>query len=242
MNFEDTATAAKVAAESAEKAVAAAQAAAYLANRHTPPVSLTSASHYASGLNSSVSSKKHVMGDPSHFSSSNDSLVSQDRLHHHTLPGRTCGSQGYDRSSSTGFSEPNDGSVNSQHRVDQIDSLRRNHESHSFDRSHLSGNNINRRHSYNSPAVHSDIKFDESDGTDSECDEEIEMEKPSGVTHPPPERPPPPRPLSHAYQPDDRLADDSGSYRRNSLPRVHPKLPDYEDISARFEALKNTKR
>ncbi|GMI66098.1 IST1-LIKE 3 [Hibiscus trionum] len=69
-----------------------------------------------------------------------------------------------------------------------------------------------RRHSYNNaPAAYSDIKFDESD-----CDEEIEVEDDF----------PPLAPSSH----DDR--------RDSSIHRVHPKLPDYDDLAARFEALK----
>ncbi|KAE8654794.1 Regulator of Vps4 activity in the MVB pathway protein isoform 2 [Hibiscus syriacus] len=67
-----------------------------------------------------------------------------------------------------------------------------------------------RRHSYNNaPAAYSDIKFDESD-----CDEEIEVED---------DLPPP---VSR---------DDKGD---SSIHRVHPKLPDYDDLAARFEALK----
>ncbi|KAK8694516.1 hypothetical protein V6N13_072065 [Hibiscus sabdariffa] len=71
------------------------------------------------------------------------------------------------------------------------------------------GGNTWRRHSYNhAPAAYSNIKFDESD-----CDEEIEAED---------DLPPP----SH----DDK--------RDSSIHRVHPKLPDYDDLAARFEALK----
>ncbi|XP_065857590.1 uncharacterized protein [Euphorbia lathyris] len=73
----------------------------------------------------------------------------------------------------------------------------------------MDSRNVNRRHSYNS-----NIKFDESD-----CDEEIEMEESvAGVNPPPPTRPPPRVPSPHA---------------------VHPKLPDYDELAARFEALKH---
>ncbi|TYG45731.1 hypothetical protein ES288_D11G198200v1 [Gossypium darwinii] len=76
-----------------------------------------------------------------------------------------------------------------------------------------------RRHSYNhAPAAHSDIKFDESD-----CDEEIEIEDyPSGSTDLPPPVP-------------------SLEKQDSSIHRVHPKLPDYDDLAARFEALKYRK-
>lgn len=104
-----------------------------------------------------------------------------------------------------------------------------------------------RRHSYNAASANSDVKYDDSD-----CDEEIEMEshphsQPSdldsrqmyrrhsynvpsvhsggnfdesyygGETAPPPERPAP------------------------QVPRVHPKLPDYDELTSRFEALKYQK-
>ncbi|TYI56185.1 hypothetical protein E1A91_D11G191700v1 [Gossypium mustelinum] len=76
-----------------------------------------------------------------------------------------------------------------------------------------------RRHSYNhAPAAHSDIKFDESD-----CDEEIEIEDyPGGSTDLPPPVP-------------------SLEKQDSSIHRVHPKLPDYDDLAARFEALKYRK-
>ncbi|KAK6258118.1 hypothetical protein SCA6_012592 [Theobroma cacao] len=61
--------------------------------------------------------------------------------------------------------------------------------------------------------------FDESD-----CDEEIETEDASGSIKRPPERSPPPVPSSYDKQ--------------DSIHRVHPKLPDYDDLAARFEALK----
>lgn len=74
-----------------------------------------------------------------------------------------------------------------------------------------------RRYSYNPSSTHSDIKFDESD-----CDEEIEREAPPVVL--PPNRPPPLVPSSQV--------------KRDGSPCVHPKLPDYDELAARFEALK----
>ncbi|KAI4314627.1 hypothetical protein L6164_027515 [Bauhinia variegata] len=82
---------------------------------------------------------------------------------------------------------------------------------------HGNGGNVYRRHSYNPTSAHSNIQFDESD-----CDEEIEMEEPSSVL--PPQRPPPPPPSSDVKQDGDI--------------HVHPKLPDYDVLAARFEALK----
>ncbi|KAK7263012.1 hypothetical protein RJT34_30596 [Clitoria ternatea] len=83
----------------------------------------------------------------------------------------------------------------------------------------LHGGNGYRRHSYHpTSAYNSDIKFDESD-----CDEEIEAEEPPHTTLPP-NRLAPPVPSS--------LAKKDGSIR------VHPKLPDYDELAARFDALK----
>ncbi|XP_057725250.1 uncharacterized protein LOC130940958 [Arachis stenosperma] len=80
-----------------------------------------------------------------------------------------------------------------------------------------SGNDY-KRHSYHpTSAGHSDIKFDESD-----CDEEIEVEEPPSTL--PPKRPPPSVPSSFLKQ--------------DSSVRVHPKLPDYDELAARFDALK----
>jgi len=68
-----------------------------------------------------------------------------------------------------------------------------------------------RRHSYNP----TDIKFDESD-----CEEETQMDDGAdGGDSRPPDGNPPPIPSS----------------------RVHPKLPDYDTLAARFEALKYRK-
>lgn len=76
---------------------------------------------------------------------------------------------------------------------------------------------IYRRHSYNvgSTAL-SDIKFDESDYKD----DSDEMDMPTrGYKQPPPNRQAPQAPVA----------------------RVHPKLPDYDTLTARFEALKHHK-
>ncbi|PKA66357.1 hypothetical protein AXF42_Ash007054 [Apostasia shenzhenica] len=78
--------------------------------------------------------------------------------------------------------------------------------------------------------LNSDIKFDDSDGFESGKEEEEEEEEETAVesspplrrSHEPPFRPPPVPPV-------------------NSVPRVHPKLPDYDALAARFEALKSHK-
>ncbi|KAK6288267.1 PREDICTED: IST1-like protein [Theobroma cacao] len=196
MHFKDTVSAAEAAEESAKKAIAAAQAAAYLANRDS------NLFNEASG----------------HVKRLNDSSI-------------ITGFGNLSANSAGGFL-PTYPPVNSQHMDPPVPG--RTYESRSFERSNYypgseeaRPNNVEvgktfRRHSNNSPSAHSDIKFDESD-----CDEEIETEDASGSIKRPPERSPPPVPSSYDKQ--------------DSIHRVHPKLPDYDDLAARFEALKYRK-
>ncbi|CAL5326540.1 unnamed protein product [Camellia sinensis] len=113
--------------------------------------------------------------------------------------------------------------INYQDMDDKSEVPAQTYKSHSVGRSHYSSNedimptnmdakNVNRRHSYNVPPARCDIKFDESD-----CDEEIDMEEPTDGNHIPPNRP------------------------ASQVPRIHPKLPDYDALAARFEALKYRK-
>lgn len=88
----------------------------------------------------------------------------------------------------------------------------------SIDSADLDGKKIPRGNSCIFRTVNSDIRFDDSDGHESEGGEEQETESP-----PPPNRPPPVLP----------------SQPMNSLAHVHPKLPDYAALNARFEALKS---
>ncbi|KAM3709934.1 hypothetical protein ACJW31_02G212200 [Castanea mollissima] len=198
MFFEDTVSAAAAAAESAKKAIAAAQAAAYLANKNFNQA--TQAPSLDNKLNDS--STNHGFGNlygnstgfiPNHHSPAN----SHNTDHQQEAHGRTYASQSFGASHFASGEETPTTNVN--------------------------GGKGYRRHSYNAPSRHSDIKFDESD-----CDEEIDMEEPppSGI-NPPPKRPPPPAPSFHDKQ-------DSNFH-------VHPKLPDYDALSARFEALKYRK-
>ncbi|CAF2247153.1 unnamed protein product [Brassica rapa subsp. narinosa] len=87
---------------------------------------------------------------------------------------------------------------------------------------------VRRRHSYNSPPLPppatSEIKFDESD-----YEEETEPEEgllQSRASSLPPNRAPPQAPQSR---------------RDSSGHQVHPKLPDYDTLAARFEAIRHSK-
>ncbi|XP_071735324.1 uncharacterized protein [Rutidosis leptorrhynchoides] len=81
-----------------------------------------------------------------------------------------------------------------------------------------------RRHTYSAPPRVPSVKFDESE---SDYDEEIEMDREhdrfSEINRGPPKRAAPPAPSGKQGQ------------------RVHPKLPDYDTLAARFEALKQNK-
>ncbi|GKA04151.1 regulator of Vps4 activity in the MVB pathway protein [Tanacetum coccineum] len=96
----------------------------------------------------------------------------------------------------------------------------------------IDDNKMYRRHTYNAPPRVSSVKFDESE---SEYDEEIDMDhdydhdrdRATGMNNGPPNRPAPHAP--------------SSSYMKQGQQRVHPKLPDYDTLAARFEALKHGK-
>uniref|UniRef100_A0A803R331 Uncharacterized protein n=1 Tax=Cannabis sativa TaxID=3483 RepID=A0A803R331_CANSA len=85
--------------------------------------------------------------------------------------------------------------------------------------------------SYNAPSAQSDIKFDQSD-SEEEFEEEKNQPRGNGSGGGsfgilPPDRLPPPVPSS------EMLKQDSPAHS------VHPKLPDYDALAARFEALKH---
>ncbi|GLT39319.1 hypothetical protein SLA2020_135170 [Shorea laevis] len=194
MHFEDMASAAEAAAQSAKMAIAAAQAAAYLANKNNNQFTQTT----GFGKNPNASRTNYGLGN---------------------FPGN-----------SAGEFLATDPSVNPQHMETRAPG--RIYDSHSFDRSRCPSNEemrpnndldrkVPRRYSYNAPSVHSDIKFDESD-----CDEDIEVEEGAPRRFSlPPERSPPPVHFSQVKQ--------------APVHRVHPKLPDYDDLAAHFEALKH---
>ncbi|KAI4331366.1 hypothetical protein MLD38_029557 [Melastoma candidum] len=170
--YKDTDSAAKAAAESAKQAVAAAQAAAYLANKNDNRASLTRpfpdsstnchGPQYSDSFTGNEGGGYYPDTDPRNVH----------RRHSYNVP----------------VTHP-------QTKFDDEGGI-----------DHMEGK-INRRHSYNNPG-HSDIKFDESDG-----DEDDGMEDDPDYIHPP--------------QP-----------KKDPASRAHPRLPDYDQLSARFEALK----
>ncbi|CAN0918967.1 hypothetical protein LINGRAHAP2_LOCUS31180 [Linum grandiflorum] len=196
--FGDAATAADAAAKCAKQAIEAAQAAAYLANRDSNQTSGSnrnaSASFINQGFEQTHPDNSSGFGMPMNLQSSNGS--------HYPSGGET---RRVNRRHSYNEAPPTT-------RID-VDEPSYRRYSYNYTRS------VQENDQYDEPGANDDegsstrseLLFDES-----ECDEEIEMEEPSGNAHrPPPMRPPPSVPTGH-----------------------HPKLPDYDQLAARFEALK----
>lgn len=203
MEFENSASAASAAAESANKAIAAAEAAAYLAGKEQRSSGFHDSWNGSSVNdvnNSQKSTAKQRSPGNSHNSNDDQDMRKIYRRHSYDTTPSVQSYVKFDESDSYEETEveqrqpPSGIGSPPPHRPAEMDVRK-----------------IHRRHSYNTPSSHSDIKFDESD-----CDDDDEMESlPSNA--PPPGRPAP-------------LA-----------PRVHPKLPDYDSLAARFEALKYRK-
>ncbi|EEF40664.1 protein with unknown function [Ricinus communis] len=209
IQFQDTASAAEAAAESAKQAIAAAQAAAHLANKNFNPGSQAPGFDHklnASAINTGFSM---LSGNTMGLSMANDPRINCQVMDYQSQGlGRIHEPQNFERSNYASTEETRSMQMDG-------DRIYRRHSYNETRPNQMDGHNVHRRHSYNTSSPKSEIKFDESD-----CDEEIEMEEsPAGIYAPPPKRPPPPVPSSHIHQ-------------------VHPKLPDYDSLAARFEALK----
>ncbi|XP_010935225.1 uncharacterized protein [Elaeis guineensis] len=207
MQFKDTASAARAAAESAEKAVSAAQVAAYLAKQNSHPsdhkaATFDTTAYSVNKFNRVDGLQTQSLDSSTQSSGTNDPSVNEVKAHGRMFNSRSFNLSNYMTDSS-------------------------------MDATNLDDNKILRRNSCTVRTVNSDIKFDDSDGLDSENDEEIYMET-STETHPPPTLP-----LHRNHFEEKNPADDkSNAGMVNSISRVHPKLPDYEELAARFEALK----
>ncbi|XP_030523814.1 IST1-like protein [Rhodamnia argentea] len=208
--YEDSASAAKAAADSAWQAVAAAQAAAYLANKepneathvHRSPAS------FAQNVFSSFSHNQEASSG--HLNYENHANNEERRYSPHTETGGAYRRHSYN---SVGFVHP-------ESKFDDEVSVEKFRFSGDDDllSTHVGAGKMHRRHSYNAPSRRPDKKFDESD-----YEEDEEAEDSSGKARPPRAPTPPLAP---------------SSVTQDSVPHVHPKLPDYDDLAARFEALK----
>lgn len=213
MQYEDTASAAEAAAESAKKAIAAAGAAAYLANRDS-----YQNSGDGNGFNrypemDTISGKN--------MSSYNDMQSPSSKVSQKFLPKDSPTQTAYRRHSynvaPSVYSE-DESEYDEEIEVEDPGSDTNRHSNRST--ININPKMTHRRHSYNVQPKDTGIKFDESD-----CEDDFEREGPTeGKIHPP-----------------NRPAPDVPSSRVNSTHRVHPKLPDYDVLAARFDALKYPK-
>ncbi|CAL9750567.1 uncharacterized protein LOC135580968 isoform X1 [Musa acuminata AAA Group] len=211
LQFNDPMSAAQAAAESAEKAIQAAQAAAHLANQNS-----------------------HSFDQPTQM----DTLICNlnkfnqpERLQRQSLS--SCQPYGTNDLSENEVKPPgkffNSQSFNCSNNMDDD----------SMDTVNLDEKRILRRNSCTTHTAHSDIKFDDSDGLESDTDEELEMDSPPLESHRPPSRPPPVLPSQQVHSEESYADSHQESSKKNSGTHVHPKLPDYEALTARFEALKS---
>ncbi|KAK3029151.1 hypothetical protein RJ639_039706 [Escallonia herrerae] len=233
MLFEDTASAAEAAAESAKKAIAAAGAAAYLASKGSYQATV-------SGFNTSVNGSGYLNGCDTTSGNQTGRFMQNGFQRKSKTTGEQSEVLGRIKRQS---SERSSLSLSREEKIDRRHSYNVPHpHSGRFEESDCDeememddpvggvgslpakqptdARKINRRHSYNAPSVHSDIKFDET-----ESDEEDEMEGSATGTNLPPNRPAPHVPQA----------------KKDPVLRPHPKLPDYDEFTARFEALKNRK-
>ncbi|XP_072968345.1 uncharacterized protein [Typha angustifolia] len=216
VEFKDTASAARAAAESAEKAISAAQAAAFLAKQNSHPFDQTTSSEF-SPHDFPSSNRTDGPQRRSSNSSSQSHMTIDSSTNEAGHTSRTFNSQTLNRSQ---YMEDSNADVIDR---DSITMLR------------MSNSSVH--------PVQSDIKFDDSDGLESESDEEDELESPRTERHGPPNRPAPLRPPPQRDYSEGKVTAFSNSDKLKISPvsRVHPNLPDYEEFAARFEALKSNR-
>ncbi|CAN6480828.1 unnamed protein product [Victoria cruziana] len=231
--FESATLAAHAAALYADKAVAAAHSAAYLANQNTDQFNQrVSQLRYESRGNSGAFCCNKPMQTESFTSDASD----------------------LDYTASTNNRRASDVILQSN-REGEPESPEHIHYSSDEERpAGLVNKKLLRRHSCNLPQTNSNgfssPRFDASDG------DETEEENKSGYTnssgkhyfyngrHISPSSGPPSRPAPSLARSTDWMKstppamEDLHDGRRKSLPHVHPKLPDYDSLAARFEALK----
>ncbi|KAK3018057.1 hypothetical protein RJ639_005182 [Escallonia herrerae] len=231
--FEDTASAAEAAAESAKQAIAAAGAAAYLASKGSYQAT------QVSGFNTSVNGSDYLNGCNTTSGNQAGRFMQSGSQRQSKTTGEQSEVLGRIKSQS---SERSSHSLSREEKIDRRHSYNVPHphsgrfEESDYDeemetddptggvgrpaKQPTDARMINRRHSYNAPSVNSDIKFDET-----ESDEEDEIEGSATGTNLPPNRPAPHVPRA----------------KKDPVLRPHPKLPDYDEFAARFEALKYRK-
>ncbi|CAN6183185.1 unnamed protein product [Urochloa humidicola] len=221
MQFKDAASAARAAAESAERASSAAKAAADFANKNNQPFDeiedcnqpIDEVENYkASAHEFTHLRKRQSMSNSSRSSRKENTDAAFDELKPH----------GGKASSAGSFSGTN----------------------HMEDRdnypSELDTRKTRRKNSRAARKVHSEIKFDDSEGLYSESEDENDVEIQSVERPLPPTR----EPFSENRHSEEEEPDNNFPElpKANLHSCVHPNMPlDYETLTARFEALKSGK-
>jgi vacuolar protein sorting-associated protein IST1 len=211
MQFKDAASAARAAAESAERAASAAKAAADFANKNNHSFD-EDEDCKVSSHEFTYPRKRQSMSNSSRSSRKEDANAFDDVKPHGG------------RASSTGsFSGKN-------HVEDDKDRYPAD----------LDSRKTRRRNGRAARKVHSEIKFDDSEGLCSESEDENDVEIQSVERPLPPTR----EPFSENHHSEDEELDQYFPElpKANLHSRVHPNMPlDYETLTARFEALKSGK-
>lgn len=211
MQFKDAASAARAAAESAERAASAAKAAADFANKNNHSFD-EDEDCKVSSHEFTYPRKRQSMSNSSRSSRKEDANAFDDVKPHGG------------RASSTGsFSGKN-------HVEDDKDRYPAD----------LDSRKTRRRNGRAARKVHSEIKFDDSEGLCSESEDENDVEIQSVERPLPPTR----EPFSENHHSEDEELDQDFPElpKANLHSRVHPNMPlDYETLTARFEALKSGK-
>ncbi|XP_025803185.1 uncharacterized protein LOC112882364 [Panicum hallii] len=210
MQFKDAASAARAAAESAERAASAAKAAADFANKNNHPFDEVKDCK-ASAHESTHPRKRQSMSNSSRSSRKEDTDAFDELKPH-----------GGKASSTGSFSGTNHIEDRDNYPVD------------------LDTRKTRRRNSRAARKVHSEIKFDDSEGLCSESEDENDVEIQSVERPLPPTREPF---TENRHSEEEELDNDFPELPKANLhSRVHPNMPlDYETLTARFEALKSGK-
>ncbi|KAL6601636.1 hypothetical protein ACP70R_044856 [Stipagrostis hirtigluma subsp. patula] len=211
MQFKDAASAARAAAESAERAACAAKAAADFANKNNNSFDEVEDSK-TSSHEFTDSGKRQSMSNSSRSSKKEDE-------------------DAFDELKSHGGKACRRGSFNGSNHIEDEDT-------YPVDKD-LDTRKMRKRNSRAARKVHSEIKFDDSEGLCSETEDENDVEIQS-VERPPP--PPTREPFSENNRSEEEEPDFPDLPKAKLHSRVHPNMPlDYETLTARFEALKSGK-
>jgi hypothetical protein len=211
MQFKDAASAARAAAESAERAATAAKAAADFVNKNGHAFDEAEDCKF-SAHESTRPCKRHSMSNSSRSSKKEGVDTTSDEREFHRRKAPSTGS-----------------SSGSNHMEDR--------DPHPAD---LETRKMRKRNSRATQRVHSEIKFDDSEGLCSETEDENDTEIQSVERPVPPTR----EPFSeNRHSEEEELNHDFPQLPKANLhSRVHPNMPlDYETLTARFEALKSSK-